>query len=161
MKFLLLTAFGLLALAPAACGRRVGDACKYNTECNEATTERTCDLSQPGGYCTIEGCDEKSCPSKSVCIRFFPRLFLTKPCNPASLPACQPDELCLPSGLCAPRASERRYCALGCSTNNDCRGGYECRLAGTLGTVALVVGDPDQAVRFCAPVAPPPSTSGP
>jgi hypothetical protein len=143
-------------MAVLGCGRGIGDGCKTSFDCSQTSNDRVCDVSQPGGYCTIERCDETSCPDESVCIRFFPRLFLTRPCDPAA-PAvstgCRDDELCLDSGLCAPRASERRYCAHTCGGGGDCRGGYECRVAGTLGSMALVR-SPEKRVRFCAPKEP-------
>lgn len=139
-----------------ACGRSIGDGCKTTFDCNQSDSDRTCDVSQPGGYCTVERCDERSCPEDSVCIRFFPRLYLTRPCDPAVAPAssgCREDELCLDSGLCAPRTSERRYCARTCGGDDDCRSHYECRVAGTLGSMALVP-TPGSRVRFCAPKEP-------
>jgi len=179
------------ALAGAGCGHNIGDGCSINTDCSP-NNDRTCDLSQPGGYCTIEGCDQSSCPSDSVCVRFFPEKFLSQPCNPAcdlaghpaistagsmptacpdkmpvacpadktvsppecvdcsTSPVCAADQLCLPAGLCVPRADEQRRCVRTCSSNSDCRGGYECRVAGTLGSLPLL-SDPCATVRFCAP----------
>jgi hypothetical protein len=139
----------LLFLA-ASCRREIGDACKNSIECSYET-DRLCDIAQPGGYCTVEGCDERTCPDDSVCIRFFPRQYLTmaKPCQAAT--DCAPEELCLQDGRCAPRASERRYCAASCVDNGDCRGGYECRLAGTQGTMSLHA-NKAATVHFCAPV---------
>jgi hypothetical protein len=69
-----------LSLA-SACTHDIGDACTTNVDCDPNGT-RACDLSQPGGYCTIQGCSETSCPSGSACIRVFPAAFLTTPCNP-------------------------------------------------------------------------------
>lgn len=138
-----------------ACGKKIGDDCKTSFDCNPNSSDRTCDIAQPGGYCTIVGCDEHSCPDGSECIRFFPRLYLTTTCDPAQPSAqspCGADELCIPGGKCAPRASERRYCADSCGGNGDCRGDYECREAGTLGSIALTK-NPDKKVRFCAPEA--------
>lgn len=134
------------AMAAAACSREIGDGCETSIDCS-TESERTCDISQPGGYCTVEGCDERSCPDSSVCIRFFPRLFLTKTCD-----GCGPDELCVGENRCAPRASERRYCAARCSGDGDCRSKYECREAGTEGSLALV-SKPESKTRFCAPAA--------
>ena len=75
----------VLALAAAvglsSCGKKIGDDCQTATDC-DPNGARICDLSQPGGYCTILGCDETTCPSEAACIRFFPVQFLTKPCNP-------------------------------------------------------------------------------
>lgn len=179
------------ALLGAGCGHNIGDGCSINTDCS-ANNDRTCDLSQPGGYCTIEGCDQSSCPSDSACVRFFPEKFLNQPCAPAcdlsghpviasdasmqprcpdklpaacppgvsassnqcvdctTAPVCAADQLCLPSGLCVARADEQRLCMRTCSSNSDCRSGYECRAAGTLGSLALL-SDPCATVSFCAP----------
>jgi hypothetical protein len=152
-----LLAWALLcaALSLAACKRQIGDACKSSIDCSQEA-ERLCDISQPGGYCTIEGCDERTCPDESVCVRFFPRLDPGRACNPTppadSPPDCAPEELCLKDGHCVPRASERRFCVHSCTDNNDCRGGYECRQAGTQGTIALHP-NPAADVHFCAPAA--------
>lgn len=139
------------------CGNKIGDECRTNIDCSQEDVNRSCDISQPGGYCTIDGCDERSCPEEAACIRFFPYMFVNKPCGAQQ--TCAPDETCVPSsstsgtmGLCAPRASERRYCALRCSSDGDCRGGYECRLAGDRGSLALLP-NVSATVRFCAPRA--------
>lgn len=75
----------VLALSAAAglggCGKNIGDDCMTAADC-DPNGARICDISQPGGYCTILGCDETTCPSSSACIRVFPVQFLTKPCNP-------------------------------------------------------------------------------
>jgi hypothetical protein len=172
----------LVVVASAAgCGHSIGDGCSTNTDCS-ANGDRTCDLSQPGGYCTVEGCDQTSCPSDSACVRFFPTQFLSQPCNPAcedtnpppvdpinpvvptsTCPArmpvceqatnyCSADQTCLPVGLCAPRAQEQRLCVKTCGGNGDCRGGYECRAGGIQGSVPLL-SDPCGTVSFCAPLA--------
>lgn len=133
------------SLLAVACGRKIGDSCKTSADCS-LEAERNCDISQPGGYCTIEGCDERSCPGEAVCIRFFPRLFLSKTCD-----ACTADEICV-DAMCAPRSSERRFCALKCGSNGDCRDHYECRQAGQEGSLALTE-DPSKQVKFCAPAA--------
>jgi hypothetical protein len=148
----------LLALLVPACGKEIGDSCNTNVDCAQDGT-RDCDLSQPGGYCTVNGCDEKSCPSEAVCIRVFPYEAPGAACTQDA--DCGSAGLCLPDGFCVPRASERRYCERKCGSNGDCRGGYVCREAGiegqpanqsTYGSIALVA-NPDQspAVKFCAP----------
>ncbi len=186
------------ALALASCGKKIGDSCQTPADC-DPNGARICDLSQPGGYCTVQGCDETTCPSEAACIRFFPVQFLTKPCNPycedrqglsvpdagsdagmsvdagalplcpglfAPAPANQPgnqavcpngptndctaDEICLDAGLCAPRSTEARYCALVCSSNSDCRSGYVCRPTGVEGSV-LLSATPCAQTSFCAP----------
>lgn len=70
-----------LALTAAGCSKQIGDNCQTAADCNP-NGGRICDLSQPGGYCTIQGCDETTCPSEATCIRYFPAAYLTRPCNP-------------------------------------------------------------------------------
>jgi hypothetical protein len=226
-------ALAALVLAAAAlggaCGHDVGDACKSSVDCDPNGT-RSCDLSQPGGYCTVVGCDAKAapCPGGSTCIRTFPEAllaanaaaagmamtcdptaattgcppdmkvcapagFCAKPCDPAGAPCpkgpngqdqvcpsfgycaqcdparedipiagsvtqnnCLADEICLDSGLCAKQSYEQRQCAKSCSSNSDCRGGYDCRKAGLLGSMVLAQ-NPLATTAFCAPhVAPAP-----
>jgi hypothetical protein len=159
------------AVSAASCGREIGDECTTAADCNP-NGSRSCDVSQPGGYCTVMGCDEHSCPEEAVCIRYFPAEFLTLACNPCcedwpaqsplppgcaadscpngSLDECTVDEICL-ERVCAPRSTERRFCAKSCGGNDDCRGGYECRLAGTRGSLALT-SSVNSSARFCAPI---------
>jgi hypothetical protein len=185
---LLRLALALVALTTAAaCGHGIGDECVTSVDCSPSG-DRMCDLSQPGGYCTVDGCDAKSCPSDSVCIRYFPEAYLTQECQvscedigvalmsspdcpmvpegpngvPPKVPAgrqdhCQPDEACLPlgagapkMGLCARRSFERRSCARSCGSDSDCRDGYECRPAGTHGTLPLL-SSATATAKFCAP----------
>ena len=63
---------------------------------------------------------------------------------------CAANEICLDAGLCAPMTAELRYCVKWCESNDDCRGGYECRRAGTRGSMALI-SDVNAVVHFCAP----------
>lgn len=57
----------LAMVALAACGREIGDDCSTNVDCGSG---RLCDLSQPGGYCTISPCRADSCPTEAVCVVF-------------------------------------------------------------------------------------------
>jgi hypothetical protein len=164
--------FIAFALSAGACSREIGDDCSTAADCDPKGS-RVCDLSQPGGYCTVVNCDENSCPSESACIRFFPIPYLSKGCNPVceDLPCladpaadghcpaacpygptndCSSEEICLDGGMCAPRATERRYCEKTCGDNGDCRDHYECRLAGTKGSMSLTA-NLSRVVRFCAP----------
>jgi hypothetical protein len=138
----------LLAVAATGCRREIGDECVTAVDCNP-NGSRSCDATQPGGYCTIQGCDERSCPEEAVCMRYFPAQFLTKPCNPLAPTDCAADEICLDGGLCAPLSTELRYCVKSCANADDCREGYECRLAGTRGSMALT-SNPAAVVSFCA-----------
>ena len=157
----------LFALLASACGKQIGDPCATNIDCATDGT-RDCDLSEPGGYCTVNGCDELSCPSEAVCIRVFATKSRGANCREdatcASDQTCVPcasDQICLPEGFCVPRATERRFCEKSCGSNDDCRGGYVCGQAGvegvssvatTEGTIALV-GNASQStiIKFCAP----------
>lgn len=54
-------------LALLACGREIGDDCATNVDCGSG---RICDLSQPGGYCTISPCRPETCPAEAICVVF-------------------------------------------------------------------------------------------
>ncbi len=62
--------FALLALV--GCKMYIGDGCGNSTDCS-VTGERQCDLTQPGGYCTVFSCDPDTCP-EGACVewRFIP-----------------------------------------------------------------------------------------
>lgn len=67
---------------------------------------------------------------------------------------CAPDEICLPEGVCVRLQTERRYCMADCSSDDDCRDGYECRKTGSAGAyVTPKTGEPYTTKRrgFCAP----------
>ena len=164
-----------LCLGPQACSHKIGDSCSSGADCDPTSGTRTCDLSQPGGYCLLEGCDARSCPSDSICVRFFPELLLMQMSTPAGMNACAPvpegavsscraDELCLPTcvasdepcltGVCARLSWEKRDCVQSCGSDGDCRGGYVCRKTGTAGTIALTT-TANATPSFCAPAPAP------
>jgi hypothetical protein len=62
----------LAILALTGCNDHIGDGCGSSVDCS-VTGERQCDLSQPGGYCTIFACDADTCP-EGACVewRFIP-----------------------------------------------------------------------------------------
>jgi hypothetical protein len=109
-----------------ACGKEIGDACAFGSDCSP-NGDRICDPSSFEGYCTIQGCDYSTCPDEAACIRFFSGNFLNKTCDPAAPADCSLDELCAVDGHCVPRSSEVRYCMRTCDSDGDCRDGYECR----------------------------------
>jgi hypothetical protein len=109
-----------LALA-AGCAPEIGDKCSTALDCS-AQGSRLCDRTQPGGYCTLAGCDNGTCPSEAVCVKFRPaeeRLAVT-------------------------------YCMYKCSDSGDCRDGYHCTSASDFGTPgdAEILGSASQ--RFCS-----------
>lgn len=86
---IVLALLAALSLA-VGCTRDIGDECSTSVDCDPNGT-RACDLSQPGGYCTIQGCTEQSCPGGSACIRLFPVKFLDQ--THTCVPACE-DLMC-------------------------------------------------------------------
>jgi hypothetical protein len=137
--------------ATGACGRKIGDACTTSADCDPSTGTRSCDLSQPGGYCVIEGCDARSCPSDSFCVRFFPEIFVRKLCADT----CAADEVCVGSdadAVCVRRSLEKRICVQNCADNGDCRGGYVCEPTGQDGALPLTL-SPDAKPKYCRPAS--------
>lgn len=178
---LLVVSLGALA-GLGACGKEIGDACSFSTDCDPNGGRGCIDPSPAGGdgYCTIAGCDYSTCPDEATCVQFFTGDFTNKPCDP-TLPAtpttpdpmdpnapelpttcgpgvncCSLDELCSLEAHCVPRASEVRYCMRTCSSDGDCRDGYECRdlikMVAHGGQPVLAPGVPidAHAPRFCA-----------
>ena len=139
----------VLVLALAACGRSIGDDCETNVQCSPQG-DRQCDLSQPGGYCTVEGCDRTSCPDNAVCVRFFaiegfgPDCSCSAPmamCGGGALfdpSRCSQRDICLPQEQrCVNPLVEHRFCMKPCDSDSDCRDGYECRQSGADGAELL------------------------
>lgn len=122
----------LLLVAFAACGHEIGDECVVAADCSPSG-DRQCDNSSEGGYCTIAGCDFNTCPEEATCVRFFTGGFANRPCNfeledtDVTHNDCSIDEFCSLANRCVPQSSEVRYCMRKCSSQDDCRAGYECR----------------------------------
>ncbi len=93
-----LVPFALIALA-SGCAPRIGDGCYSQTNCS-INGDRVCDITQPGGYCTVFDCSPDTCPDDSVCVRF------------------EPDTARLSRNVCMRR----------CGSDGDCRtgSGYHC-----------------------------------
>ena len=90
MRALLAALIPLAVLAPA-CSPLVGDACEDSTDCGRSMF---CELSLPGGYCTLENCDNKNCPDDGVCIRFDEDVsWCMQPCE--SNGDCRDDYTCV------------------------------------------------------------------
>lgn len=122
MKFLplLVALIGLTACKP-----EIGDNCSTALDCS-ATGNRLCDMTQPGGYCTIPGCEKGTCPDEAVCVRFRPE---------------------------DPRLAVA-YCMYECEDSGDCRNdeGYRCMSGDSFGrndeVDALVLDGASK--KFCA-----------
>jgi hypothetical protein len=120
-----------LALVGVGCAPEIGDDCGSALDCS-AQGSRLCDRTQPGGYCTIQGCEKGTCPDEAVCVKFRPseeRLAVT-------------------------------YCMFKCSDRGDCRDHYECTAASDFGSHgdAEILGRASQ--RFCSiPASMPAATS--
>ena len=142
----LLALLPLLALAPG-CRAKIGAACKVSTDC-AILGGRTCDLSyvintdgfpdpDGKGECIIEGCTPTSCPREAVCVQVYSTQFLSVACDPATedrtTDDCDPNEICLPEGLCADVGTARATCRRECKRDSTCRDGYECRDTGSAG----------------------------
>jgi hypothetical protein len=120
-----------LASAGFGCAPEIGDDCGSALDCS-AQGSRLCDRTQPGGYCTIQGCERGTCPDEAVCVKFRPsqeRLAVT-------------------------------YCMLKCDERSDCRSGYACTSAGDFGSRgdAEILGRASQ--RFCSIPASMPEAGG-
>ena len=114
-----------------ACQPVIGDACESSIKCS-VTGDRVCDLAQPEGYCSIQGCDPDTCPDDALCVewRFEPNRTATS------------------------------WCMLQCDSDSDCRDGYACvdsvdpRLADeqTQMSIARVtdLGEGRPTAKFCA-----------
>jgi hypothetical protein len=106
LRFVWFVAVLVSALA-VGCAPRIGDGCYTQTNCS-INGDRVCDVTQPGGYCTVFDCSPDTCPDDAVCVRF------------------EPD---------TPRLS-RNVCMRRCSSSGDCRQdkGYSC-VGNTNGTI--------------------------
>lgn len=100
----------LLSLVAFGCAPKIGDSCTVSTNCS-ASGDRLCDITEPGGYCTIFDCEPDGCPDDSVCINFGTGL--------SPVDQCSSDQGNSPY--------QRSFCMARCSSSSDCRGGYECQ----------------------------------
>jgi hypothetical protein len=104
-----------LGLALLGCAPKIGDACETSTDCSQ-NADRQCDISQPGGYCTIFNCEPadsnpaSKCPDESACVAFA--------AEPSPLPGCA-------NSLGSTPYTET-FCLKKCDNGDDCRSGYIC-----------------------------------
>jgi len=106
-KLLLLCALTAVAIG---CKPKIGDDCKLSTDCS-AAGDRLCDITAPGGYCTVFNCEPGSCPDgESLCVEFGAQR--------STVAACRDDQ--------SPSPYARTFCMATCEKDSDCRGGYRC-----------------------------------
>jgi hypothetical protein len=128
----LLLCFALAAVG-AGCKPQVGDDCKVSRDCS-AAGDRLCDITAPGGYCTVFNCEPNSCPDgESLCVQFGAVLS----------PACP--ELTLPS----PSPYARTFCMATCDDDGDCRSGYTCEDLSNTNPWGAVLIDLDRGNKAC------------
>lgn len=87
----LLLAFAL-AFGPSACTPGIGDECETNFEC-DTQDGAVCDVSVPGGYCTVNDCVPNGCPDSSVCVEF-------NEIDSYCMSVCLVDDDCRPEHVC-------------------------------------------------------------
>ncbi|MBN2493513.1 MAG: hypothetical protein JXR96_02885 [Deltaproteobacteria bacterium] len=118
----------LLALLLAACDppSSIGLPCQLDAHCEDAPDGReiVCDLSVPGGYCSLPGCTpddletepcEDDCPQGSYCIEIEEDAFACRPaCSDAG--DCRPITLCME--ICEQEEPER--CTTECDNASRC-----------------------------------------
>jgi hypothetical protein len=102
-----LTSLLVAGSAAMGCTPSIGDKCVLSTDCS-SRGDRLCDTSQPGGYCTIFNCEPDTCPEESQCVAFDQRVD----------PACYDPQNWA--------RFERTFCMKRCSSDSDCRSGYQC-----------------------------------
>jgi hypothetical protein len=96
-------------LVLVSCQPEIGDSCSNASDCSQQG-ERTCDITEPGGYCTIFGCNIDNCPEEAACIGFQSVVSIAPEC----------------SSLQARPRLQRALCLRTCKKNSDCRSGYAC-----------------------------------
>jgi hypothetical protein len=123
----------LLALA-IGCKPEIGDDCQLSTDCS-AQGDRLCDITAPGGYCTVFNCEPNSCPEdESLCLQFGSQR--------------SPVDACQDAQSSSPYA--RAFCMATCEENGDCRDGYECaNVADPANRWGAILIDQDRGDRAC------------
>ncbi|MBN1652813.1 MAG: hypothetical protein JXA30_03470 [Deltaproteobacteria bacterium] len=112
------------------CSKEIGDPCETSVDC-DIQNKRICDLNQPGGYCTIRGCEKGTCPEEAVCVMFRP----------------EPERL------------SSSWCMYSCDDDDDCRDKYSCLTADQLGEIQNVysleedAGTDAEVLSLAAPLA--------
>ncbi len=150
----------LLSLGLVGCQPKVGDPCKVSYDCGLRVV-RQCDVSNAPrdpkrqGECIVENCSFGVCPKEAVCVKVYATEFLSIACDPdledqsidqsSGRDDCEPNEVCLPEGLCADEIRARTSCRRECNTDSNCRDNYQCVSTGLDGI--YVAPDPDDPTK--------------
>lgn len=129
--------FLCLAGVAVGCAPEIGDSCDGPIDCS-IRGDRVCDLTQPGGYCTVRFCNPDTCPDNGVCVEW----------------------------TYDPPRTATTWCMKRCRNDGGCRSAYRCvgvddpALVDDDGRRLARIADleeRDREIRFCAaanPVAP-------
>jgi hypothetical protein len=129
-KLLLLA---LLAALAAGCKPEIGDDCQISTDCS-AAGDRLCDITAPGGYCTVYNCEPGACPEdESLCVQFG--------AERSPNPVCSDPQ--------SPSPYARTFCMAVCEDDDDCREGYVCALLKGANDWNAILIDTDRGDRAC------------
>ena len=118
------------------CKPKIGEDCATSVDCS-ISGDRLCDVTQPGGYCTVFNCEPNNCPDESVCVGFG-------------------------EGTCSTPSIairfRRTFCMRSCEDDDDCRGGsYRC-IDVSRDQARQIVDTNPSSRRICAvPASPPPA----
>lgn len=131
-------AFGLLAAFAQGCTPKIGDDCTVSTNCS-VSGDRLCDITQPGGYCTVFNCEPGTCPKDSDCVNFGTSLSVSGACTPSQ-------------GV---SPYERSFCMAECESDSDCRPDYACLRvtsdsSGEGNELRAVLAEHKSSTRVCA-----------
>ena len=129
----LLLAVAVLCLS-VGCKPEIGDDCQLSTDCS-AQADRLCDITAPGGYCTIFNCEPGSCPEdESLCVQFGSQR--------SPIDSCRDDQTTSPYA--------RTFCMATCDDDADCRDDYVCQnLSDSSNRWGATLIDRDRGNRAC------------
>jgi hypothetical protein len=123
----------LLTALAAGCKPEIGDDCQLSTDCS-AAGDRLCDITAPGGYCTVYNCEPGACPDdESLCVQFGARR--------SPIAACDDKQ--------SPSPYARTFCMATCDGDDDCRAGYRCADLSGVNEWDAVLIDTDRGSKAC------------
>ena len=106
----LLIVFSTLSALIFSCGKQIGDDCSTSLDCEPG---QLCDVSYPGGYCTVFSCSEDICPEEAVCIEFVPMFYRN------CMLKCTTDGDCRKDYRCISYQGSAKFCGVPDEDNAD------------------------------------------